>query len=47
MMQKLNFFWDMLFKIDNEALKELQEILKQMEALPKDDKKLLGKPLKK
>ena len=37
----------MFFKIDNEAIKELREILKQMETLSKEDKKLIGKSLKK
>jgi len=39
MIQKLKSFWDTIFKIDNDAIRELQEILKQMEALPKEDKK--------
>lgn len=47
MMQKLKSIWDAIFKIDNEAIKELREILKQTETLSKEDMKLINKPLKK
>lgn len=33
--------------IDNDAIKDLKEILEHMNSLSKEDKKLIGKPLKK
>jgi|GEM_PF-1714444 len=49
MIQKLKTFWKKIFTIDNDAINELKEILEleDMRSLSKEDKKLIGKPLKK
>jgi len=47
MIQKIKYLWNAIFTIDNNAIKELKEILEHMQSLSKEDKKLIGKPLKK
>jgi hypothetical protein len=45
--QKMKSLWNAIFTIDDDAIKELKEILGQMQSLSKKDKELIGKPLKK
>jgi hypothetical protein len=47
MLQKLKSFWKTIFMIDHDAIKELNEILTQMRALSKEDRKLINRSLKK
>jgi len=47
MIQKMKSLWDAVFVIDKDAIKELKEILEHMRSLSNEDKKLIGKPLKK
>jgi hypothetical protein len=47
MIQKMKSLWDAIFTIDNDAIKDLDEILERMQSLSKEDKKLIGKSLKK
>jgi len=43
--QKIKSLWDSIFIIDNDAVKELKEILEHMQPLSKEDRKLIGKSL--
>jgi hypothetical protein len=47
MIQKMKSLWDAIFTIENDAIKDLDEILERMQSLSKEDKKLIGKSLKK
>jgi hypothetical protein len=47
MVQRLKLLWNAIFVIDSDSTKELSEILQRMRSLPKEDRKLIGKSLKK
>lgn len=43
--QKMKSLWNAIYVIDNDAVKELKEILEHMQPLSKEDRKLIGKSL--
>lgn len=43
--QKMKSLWDSIFIIDNDAIKDLSEILEHMQFLSKEDRKLIGKSI--
>jgi len=43
--QKIKSLWNVIFIIDNDAIKDLDEILERMQSLSKEDRKLIGKSL--
>ncbi len=45
--QKMKSVWRSIFIIDNDAIDNLNDVLRQMQSLSKDDKKIIGKSLKK